>query len=150
MGWVNAILVENRGVLVLGYFQLARLLPVAILQFFKCLVGPNFQTTFAVSSPCINGPKNLWNHIFNFRHLRLYKINLYIFRRFKYIEVFESKSLYRSRAGRHFYGTENEIWAGFGPVSNTEQKQSGADYEQLLRVFFPCFQYCSVRTIKVA
>ena len=32
------------------------------------------------------------------------------------------KSLYRSRAGRHFYGTENEIWAGFGPVGNTEKK----------------------------
>ena len=26
------------------------------------------------------------------------------------------KSLYRSRAGKHFYGTENEIWAGFGPM----------------------------------
>ena len=25
----------------------------------------------------------------------------------------QTKSLYRSRAGRHFYGTENEIWAGF-------------------------------------
>jgi hypothetical protein len=33
--------------------------------------------------------------------------------------------LYRSRAGRHFYGTENEIWAGFGPVGNTEEKNCG-------------------------
>ena len=32
------------------------------------------------------------------------------------------KSLYRSRAGRHFYGTENVIWADFGPVGNTEKK----------------------------
>ena len=49
------------------------------------------------------------------------------------------KSLYRSRtAGRYFYGTENEIWAGFGPVGNTEKKM-GADYEQLLRAFFSCF-----------
>ena len=32
------------------------------------------------------------------------------------------KSLYRSRGGRHFYGTENEIWASFGPVGNTEKK----------------------------
>ena len=47
----------------------------------------------------------------------------------------KTKSLYRSHAGRHFYGTENEIWAGFGPVGNTEKKL-GADYEQLLRVFF--------------
>ena len=29
------------------------------------------------------------------------------------------KSLYRSHTGRHFYGTENEIWAGFGPADNT-------------------------------
>jgi hypothetical protein len=35
----------------------------------------------------------------------------------------KAKSLYKSRAGRHFYGTENEIWAGFG---NTEKKW-GAD-----------------------
>ena len=35
------------------------------------------------------------------------------------------KSLYRSRAGRHFYGTENEIWAGFGPVGDTEKKNWG-------------------------
>ena len=47
------------------------------------------------------------------------------------------KSLYRRP--RHFYETENEIWAGFGPVGNTEKKL-GADYEQLLRVFFSCFQ----------
>ena len=31
------------------------------------------------------------------------------------------KSLYRSCAGRHFYETENEIWAAFGPVGNTEK-----------------------------
>ena len=33
----------------------------------------------------------------------------------------EQKTTYRSRAGRHFYGTENEIWAGFGPIGNTEK-----------------------------
>ena len=27
-----------------------------------------------------------------------------------------AKSLYRSRAGRHFYGKEDEIWTGFGTV----------------------------------
>ena len=37
-----------------------------------------------------------------------------------------------------FYGTEIEIWAGFGPVGNTEKK-IGADYEQLLRAVFSCF-----------
>jgi hypothetical protein len=50
----------------------------------------------------------------------------------------ENKSLYISREGRHFYGTKNEIWAGFGSVGNTEKK-FGADYEQLLRVIFFMF-----------
>ena len=38
------------------------------------------------------------------------------------IAVQEPKSLYRSRARRHFYGTENVIWVGFGPIGNTEKK----------------------------
>ena len=53
-------------------------------------------------------------------------------------DYMNSKSLYRSCAGRHLYGTENVIWAGFGPVSNTEKKNLG-DYEQLLRAVFSCF-----------
>jgi hypothetical protein len=32
-----------------------------------------------------------------------------------------AKSLYISRAVSHFYGTEIEIWDGFGPVGNTEK-----------------------------
>ena len=36
--------------------------------------------------------------------------------------AFQTKSLYRSRARRHFYGTENEILAVFGPVGNTGKK----------------------------
>ena len=39
----------------------------------------------------------------------------------------------------NFYETEIEIWAGLGPVGNTEKK-IGADYEQLLRSVFSCFQ----------
>ena len=38
----------------------------------------------------------------------------------------------------NFYETEIEIWAGFGPVGNTEKK-IGADYEQLLRAVFHVF-----------
>ena len=34
----------------------------------------------------------------------------------------EPKSLYRSHAGSHFYGTEYEILADFGPVGYTEKK----------------------------
>ena len=30
-----------------------------------------------------------------------------------------------SCSGRHFYGTENESWAGFGPVDNNEKKMGG-------------------------
>jgi hypothetical protein len=44
----------------------------------------------------------------------------------------DPKSLYRSSKGRHFYGTENEIWACFGLDGITEKK-NWADYEQLLR-----------------
>ena len=33
----------------------------------------------------------------------------------------QSKSLYRSRAGSHSYGTECEIWADFGPVDSTKK-----------------------------
>ena len=33
-----------------------------------------------------------------------------------------SQSLYRSRAGSYFYGTEYDIWADFGPVGSTEKK----------------------------
>ena len=46
-----------------------------------------------------------------------------------------AKSLYRSRAGGRFYGTENYIWAGFGPIGNTEEK-NWDDYQQLLRKKF--------------
>ena len=50
-----------------------------------------------------------------------------------------AKSLQRSPAVGDSYGTGIEIWAGFGPVGNIEKKV-WADYEQLLRVFFSCFQ----------
>ena len=36
-----------------------------------------------------------------------------------------SKSLCRIRAGRHFYGAENEIWTDFGSVGNTEKNVFG-------------------------
>ena len=71
----------------------------------------------------------------------------------------QAKSLYRSRAVSHFYGTEYEILAGFGPVGNTEKK-NWVDYEQLLRGGFFMFtwqkkifrffkKYCSVCTKKL-
>ena len=46
--------------------------------------------------------------------------------------MIESKSLHISCAVSNFYGTEIEIWAGFGLVGNSEKK-IWADYEQLLR-----------------
>ena len=64
------------------------------------------------------------------------------FRRFstKWVNLFmEPKSLYLSRAVSNFYETDITIWAGFGPDGNAEKK-IWADYEQLLRAFFSCFQ----------
>ena len=37
----------------------------------------------------------------------------------------EAKSLYISLVGRHFHGTEKDIWAGFGLVGETEKKVFG-------------------------
>ena len=40
-----------------------------------------------------------------------------------------------------FLWKKYEIWADFGPVGNTEKKKKiGADYEQLLKAVFSCFQ----------
>ena len=39
-----------------------------------------------------------------------------------------------------FYGTRIEIWAGFGPVGNTEKNKVWADYEQLLRAVLLCLK----------
>ena len=50
-----------------------------------------------------------------------------------------AKSLYYISHGlSNFYGTEIEIWAGFGPVGITEKK-IGADYEQLSKAVFFMF-----------
>jgi hypothetical protein len=65
------------------------------------------------------------------KFLKKYKICCTIIRDFK--------SLHRSLAVRDFYGRENEIWAGFGLVCNTEKKIE-AYYEQLLRAVLSCFQ----------
>ena len=43
--------------------------------------------------------------------------------------VAHTKSLYISHAVSNFYGTEMEIWAGFGPVDITEKKSIWANYE---------------------
>ena len=39
--------------------------------------------------------------------------------------IFDSFCVKQSHAGRHFFGTENVIWAGFGPIGNTEKKSLG-------------------------
>ena len=49
-------------------------------------------------------------------------------------DYMNSKSWYRSHTERHFYGTENVIWAGFGPVSNTEKKE-WATFEGIFFMF---------------
>ena len=52
------------------------------------------------------------------------------------VEDLKAKSLYRSCAGSHFYGTECEIWAG----CNSKKNKWWADYKQHLRPFFSCFR----------
>ena len=39
--------------------------------------------------------------------------------------ILKPKSLYISRTVSNFYGAEIEIWAGFGPVGNTEKINLG-------------------------
>ena len=39
----------------------------------------------------------------------------------------------------NFYGTEIKIWAGFGPVGNTEKK-NGPINKELLRLVFSSFK----------
>ena len=50
-----------------------------------------------------------------------------------------NQSHYREVARWEISMKKSEIWAGFGPVGNMK-KYIWADYEQLLRVFFSCFQ----------
>ena len=51
-----------------------------------------------------------------------------------------TKSLYISCAADNFYGTDIEIWAGFGPVGSTEKK-IGTYYEQFLKAVFLIFSW---------
>ena len=45
-----------------------------------------------------------------------------VFKYFSLLHLWHTKSLYRSRAGKYFYGTENVICAGFGPAGNSEKR----------------------------
>ena len=60
---------------------------------------------------------------------------------YKLLVIFDCKIQSCCIEGRHlFYGTESKTWYGFWLVANTEKKKFWADYEQLLRVVFSCFQ----------
>ena len=50
-----------------------------------------------------------------------------------------TKVIYRSRAGSHFYGTEYDFWADFGPVGNAEKKNVGQIMSNFLGHFFQVF-----------
>ena len=54
--------------------------------------------------------------------------------------VIKAKSLYRSCAGRHFHGTENVIWAGFGPVGSVEKKSGRPIMSNFWGWFFHVFR----------
>ena len=55
--------------------------------------------------------------------------------KFKHIPQPGPESLYRSHKGSHFYGTEYETWADFGPVGNSE-KQLGPIMSNFEASFF--------------
>ena len=44
------------------------------------------------------------------------------------LNQFHPKSLYRTRTGRHFYGTENEILADFSRLAINKKKNIWADF----------------------
>ena len=63
---------------------------------------------------------NISPNFYQFKmHSETYTFFLNIPKEFKWLQP---KSLYKSCAGRLFYGTENEIWAGFRPVGSAEKK----------------------------
>ena len=49
-----------------------------------------------------------------------------------------AKDIIEKSPGGRFLRIFFEIWAGFGPVGNTEKK-IWVNYEQLLRLVFSCF-----------
>ena len=57
----------------------------------------------------------------------------------------KTKSLYISLVVSSFYGTEIEIWVGFGPVGNTE-KRMGVFYvfrgKKIIQSFFDNYIVC--------
>ena len=57
----------------------------------------------------------------------------------KRVVMKQAKSLYISREVSNIYGTEIEIWAGFGPDGSTEKK-NWADYGRFLRAVFHVFK----------
>ena len=52
--------------------------------------------------------------------------------------------MYRSHAGRHFYGEEKDIWAGLGPVGNNEKK----NWRLVMRAVFTCLHGSKIGLIK--
>ena len=61
-------------------------------------------------------------------------------------QMFQPKSLYISRAVRHFYETEYEIWAGLGPVDSTENFNLGHKVCYFWRQF--CYVFMGKKDIK--
>ena len=81
-----------------------------ILPIFKIYYSSCFNSIFLLI--------NLFSLLFRSLNWNIYDLN------FSCVSII-------SRAVSNFYGTENEILAGFGPVGNTEN--NWGQYEQLLR-----------------
>ena len=61
--------------------------------------------------------------------------------------------MYRSRAGRHFYGTENDSLAGFGLVGNTEKVWADFGQKQKFEssaFAFVCFEIPTLLNLEIS
>ena len=60
-----------------------------------------------------------------------------------------AKSLYISRAVSYFYGTEFDIWAGFGQAGSTENVCNFAKNPTFKGIFFHIFTHKTSTKLKV-
>ena len=109
--------IYNRSVKILANFQLW------YIQILPGWSGAKIDCTVHVALP--KRPTNQFDLVQQSRQhaLRAYCPNLYTVS-FSFIS-FTTKVIYISCTVSNFYGTEIDIWAGFGPVGHTEKKNWG-------------------------
>ena len=83
------------------------------------------QLHLTCSENSTNDYQNERSCTFNDQYTRMFVYECSTEDMLAFIDHYRPKSLYRSRARSHFYGTEYEICADFGPDGNTEKKVGG-------------------------